>query len=110
MAIPTFVTGDDIVVPVTLKKNGVVFTINPTATVKAALVGTNHENRLCDDVMQSSAAAGANWAASLVVVSLPSSSTSGITHQGDALLEIQVDDGGKRTWFVPITIVTGLVT
>lgn len=109
MVTPTFVTGDDIVVPVTLKKDGVVFAINTSAVVKAALVRTSHENKLCNEVTQSNATVGANWATSLVVISIPSANTINLDFQGAALLEIQVDDSGKLTWFVPVNIVKGVI-
>ncbi len=109
MSTPILVTGDDIVVPVTLKKNGATFVIGNGAVIKARLVRTEHEVSLCEEVIQSNAAPGTNLALSLVMVTLPSASTAGISYQGSAILEIQVDDSGKTTWFVPVSIVRGLI-
>ena len=107
MSIPILVTGDDVTLPVTLKKNGAVFAINVAAVVKARLVTLDHATSLCDEVVQSHSATGANWAASLVVVALPGAITGAVSGYGNALLEIQVDYSGKATWFIPVTIVQG---
>ena len=109
MTTPIFITGDDISVPITLTKNGVTFTISNSAIVKTRLVTTNHGSALSEDVTQSHLTAGANWAASLLVVVLGSAATVKIAQQGLATLEIQVDDGGKTTWFVDVQIVRGQI-
>lgn len=107
------VTGDDIAIPVTLKVNGATFTIPGTATVKARLVRTDHSEPIPGslEAVQSDAAPGADWANSLVVVEFAGSDTSGIVaaDQGKALIEIQVDDNGKRTWFVSVKLVLGQI-
>jgi len=107
MSQPKLVTGDDLAIPVTLKKDGVVFAIADTATVKARLVSVDHDAVYCDEIGQSKDTTGADWSNSLVVVVVASTDTVDMTHQGLALLEIQVDDDGKRTWFVIVNIVTG---
>lgn len=109
MTAPIFITGDDISVPITLTKNGVPFTISNSATVKTRLVTTSRAASLSEDVVQSHLTAGANWGASLVVVVLGSAATAQIAQQGLANLEIQVDDSGKTTWFVPVTLVKGSI-
>lgn len=103
------VTGDDIAIPVTLKVNGATFNIPGTATVKARLVSTDHSAVITGglEAVQSDASPGADWANSLVVVEFAGADTSAITYQGKALIEIQVDDNGKRTWFVTVKVVTG---
>lgn len=107
MSIPTLVTGDDVTLPVTLKKNGATFVISTTAVVKARLVSMDHARALSDEVSQSHAVAGADWANSLVIVALPGDITGAISGHGNALLEIQVDYSGKTTWFIPVSIVQG---
>lgn len=109
MSNPIIVVGDDINIPVTLKKNGVVFAINGSAVVKARFISTDHLLALCADTTQSNATSGANWSASLVVIVFPAATTATIEYQGEAVLEIQVDDSGKTTWFTPVTITRGLV-
>lgn len=107
MSTPVLVTGDDISLSVTLKKNGVPFTINPSATVTGMLVSQSRVEALTEAIAQSDTTTGADWANSLVVVKFASADTAAITTQGAAILEIQVDDGGKRTWFVLVTIARG---
>ncbi len=104
--IPVLVTGDDITLPVTLKKNGATFTIASGATVVGQLVSRDRKETYTVEVSQSNAAP-ADWDNSLVEVTFLSAHTADITEQGAALLEIQVDDGGKRTWFVAVTIARG---
>jgi len=103
------VTGDDVALPVTLKKDGAAFVIDPGAVVKAALVDTDRQTILAGPVTCANNAVGANWAQSLVVVAMSSAVTGAITAYDSALLEIQVDDGGKLTWFVSVSIVKGSI-
>lgn len=107
--VPEIVTGDDLVLPVTLKKDGVTFNIDGAAEVIARLVSTDHNSVYTDEVAQSSAASGADWPNSLVVVEMASSETASVTYQGNALLEIQAPAPGKRTWFVPVKIIKGQI-
>jgi len=100
------VTGDNVVVPVTLKKNGVVFDMSG-ATVKVRLISTDHESVYTGEITQNEAATGADWANSLVILELAPADTSGISFQGNALIEIQVDQNGKTTWFVSALITKG---
>lgn len=109
MTIPVLTTGDDFTLPLILKKNALAFAISGGAVVKARLVSVDRLTLLCDPVTQASSTPGADWANSLVVVSLPASATASMQHQGLALLEIQVDDGGKITWFVTVKIVRGSI-
>lgn len=104
--IPVLVTGDDISLPVTLKKNGATFAIDSGATVVGQLVSRDRKKTYTEEVSQSNAAP-ADWTNSLVDITFLSVHTADITEQGPALLEIQVDDGGKRTWFVAVNIVRG---
>lgn len=108
MTTPLLTTGDDFTLPLILKKNALAFAINPAADVKARIVSADRTQLFCDPVAQVSTVPGADWANSLVVVSLPAAAAS-LQFQGIALLEIQVNDGTKITWFVPIKIVRGSI-
>ena len=103
------VTGDDVALPVTLKKDNATFTIAPGATVKASIVSLDRAAILIAAVTVSNAAPGADWANSLVVVEFTSIETLGVIVYDPALLEIQVDDGGKLTWFVNLDITKGTI-
>ena len=105
------VTGDDVDIPVTLTKGSAktTFTINPVAAVKAAIVSLNRATKIIDTVTCLEAATGADWANSLVIVSFTSTETAAATAIGEAYLEIQVEDGGKLTWFGKVDIIKGSV-
>jgi ABC-type iron transport system FetAB permease component len=103
------VTGDDVALPVTLKKDGVTFAIASGANIQAALVSQDRSALLAGPVTCLNSAPGANWAQSLVVVQIPSAATGAVLAYGPALLEIQVNDGGKLTWFVSVEIVKGTI-
>ena len=102
-------TGDDESFLVTLKRNGSTFTIDPGATVRAALVHKKYKS--CSSAVAcSSGATGADWANSLVAVEFASSVTANCP-PGDSELELEVDDGGKSTYFHwPVTVKKGLIT
>jgi hypothetical protein len=101
------VTGDDVSMLVSLKKDGSNFVIAPSATVQAAIVSQDRSALLAGPVTCNNSAPGANWSLSQVVIQIPSASTGAIAAYAPALVEIQVDDGGKLTWFVGIEIVKG---
>ena len=103
------VTGDDVALPVTLKKDGAVFAIDAGATVQAALVSLDRSTVLAGPVTCSNVATGADWANSLVMVEFNSATSGAITAYGKALLEIQVNDSGKLTWFVTVDIEKGTI-
>lgn len=107
MTVPTIVTGDDMYIPVTLKKNGATFAISQTGTVKARVVTTDHFKTLTVSIDQQRSMAGADWANSLVVVNIPSAQSATITQYGQAVLEIQVTDPGKTTWFANVNVIKG---
>ncbi len=92
-------SGDDSSLPVTLKKDGATFTIDPSATVRAALIDPDYSERLTEVVVVDNAASGADWENSLLIVLFASDDTEDV-RPGDVLLEIEVDDGGKLTWQV----------
>jgi len=104
------VTGDDVTLPVSLKKDNTAFSINTAAVVKAALISEDRARTLINPVVCASTTVGADWANSLVVVVFSSADTALITEYGSALLEIQVNDNGKTTWFVTLSIEKGTIS
>jgi hypothetical protein len=108
---PDIVTGDNVALAVTLKRDGAVFAIDALDTVQAALVSTDHKTAYtAEPISQSDAAPGADWDESLVIVEIPGTATEAITYQGLALLEIQITAGGvNTTFFVPVKIIKGLI-
>lgn len=115
MATPIIVTGDDILFPVVLRKKVsgasvyTTFVIDAGATIIARLVSTDRESTYTPEIAQVTVQAGVDLANSLIIIIFTSAETIGVTYQGSALLEIQVDDGGKLTWFAPIKIDQGQI-
>ena len=94
-----FFTGDDWDISVTLKTDGSATDVSGATAIKAALVSDNSNSptTLISAVTLDSGATGASWATGVVVVEFPAASTDITT--GDHLLEIQVEEGGKKkTW------------
>lgn len=103
------ITGDDEVIPVTLKKNGATFAISGTAQIKAAIIDQSHTRVLAGPVTVSPTTPGSNWASSLLIVEIPGTQTEKLKAQ-QAKLEIQVlDDGRKKTWHVPANLKKGVI-
>lgn len=115
MTIPTLVTGDDIIFPTVLRKKEsgasvyTTFAIDTGAIITARLVSTDRESVYTAEIAQVTAHADADLPNSLIIIVFAEADTIGITYQGSALLEIQVDDSGKRTWFTPIRIKRGQI-
>lgn len=109
--IPNLTTGDDIILPVQLYKSAVNFVINGTATVKASIVSKDRKKILVAPVTLSKDTTGADWFNSLLIVEFAAADTTSITSNqlGSVLLEIQVDDGGKLTWFAKVKLVQGTI-
>ncbi len=104
-----FTTGDDVVQPISLKKNGAAFQISNAATVKAAIIDKARNALLTRPVIVSPTEPGSNWSESLIVVKIPSAATEGVRPQM-VELEIEVNDGGKTTWRITDVILTkGLI-
>lgn len=98
----TLIGGDDIALSVQLKKDGAVFNIPNTATVKAMLHDDSPANlgAISSAVTCIEGAPGADWAQSLVVVEFTSAESTTWKETYRATLEIEVDDNGKTTWRV----------
>ncbi len=115
MTTPTLVTGDDIVLPTVLRKKAseateyTTFVIAPGAIITARLVSTDRESVYTPEIAQITVQTGVDLANSLIIIIFASADTIGITHQGGALLEIQVDDSGKTTWFAPVRLNRGQI-
>ncbi len=115
MTTPIIVTGDDITFPTILRKKVsgaavyTTFVIDPGATIVARLVATEKESVYTPEIAQVTVQAGVDLANSLIIIIFTSAQTIDITFQGSALLEIQVDDGGKLTWFTPVKINRGQI-
>jgi hypothetical protein len=104
---PIITTGDDIAIQATLTKDGAAFVIGAGDSVKARLTSINRDVAYTADVVQSSVTPGADWATANVIVKFAPADTSAITFQGRAWLELQVDDGTRNTWWIPVEIRRG---
>ena len=105
----TIVTGDDVSLPTTLKKDNATFLINPGATIQASIITPDRVTTLIPATSVPEANPGSDWANSLIVIQFSSALTGAITDYGKAILEIQVDDNGKLTWFATVNIVQGTI-
>ena len=104
------VTGDDENILIQLYRDSATFTIDPTATVKAAVVNAGRSAIMAGPVTCLSDATGADWTTALVAVNLTSAQTAAITRYGSAILEVEVEDSaGKQTYSDSVTIVRGLI-
>ena len=103
------VTGDDVSLPTTLKKDNATFTIAPSATVKASIVSKDRSTILIPAATVLEATTGSDWANSLIIVQFTSAETNAVTDYTIADLEIQVDDSGKLTWFTSVEIQRGTI-
>jgi len=112
-----FITGDSRPYVVNLKINDVNFEIPiATSSIKCAIVSVDKKTIYSSaPLIVQSNIIGSDWSESTIVVKFQKKSTSDITYQGNALLEIQVtfnvnlDDEYDLTWFVPISLVKGNV-
>jgi hypothetical protein len=110
-SIAEIVTGDATSLAVTLMKNSATFVIGGAAVIKAAIVSTDHTTVYLAAVTQSNVSPGTDLAHSLVIIKFTGLSTVGITYQGLAIIEIQVEEGGDaKTWFLPVRIIKGNIS
>ena len=115
MTTPILVTGDDISFPVILRKKVsgateyTTFVIQTNADIIARLVSSDRESVYTPEIPQITVQTGADLSNSTIIINFTSAETIGITFQGGALLEIQLDDSGKLTWFTPIKIERGQI-
>lgn len=103
------VIGDDASIGVVLKRNKATFPIDAGATVKGQITSMDHKYTYTTELTALSTDTGADWPNSLVVFPIASAVTSLITYTGMALVEIQVDDNGKSTFFADIEIIRGII-
>jgi hypothetical protein len=106
----TLVTGDDVTLLQTLKKDAATFDMSAATDVKSVLLAASTREPLFDPVAQIEAG-GADWSASLVEHVFPAATTALITYTGPAILETQVTLSGKKsTWFsTNLVIVAGTI-
>jgi len=102
-------TGDDITFPVQLTKDTTSFTISNLAIVRASIISKDKRLILIPPIPVLETNIGSNWASSLIMVSFTSAQTILIKNYGSNLLEIQVNDNGKHTWFTNINILQGTI-
>lgn len=103
------VIGDDASIGIILKRNKATFNIDSGATVKGQVTSMDHKYVYTSELTALSTDTGADWPNSLVVFPISSTVTSLITYTGMALVEIQVDDGGKTTFFAELEIIKGAI-
>jgi hypothetical protein len=111
MSIGILTTGDDTKLPVELFKGGVPFEIASSAIIKASVVTKDRSTIILAPVSVLEATEGSDWFNSVVVVAFTSVNTGAIldSQLGTNELEIQIDDGGKLTWFTKIKIRKGTI-
>lgn len=109
----TLVTGDPFIKTINLLKcndNGEFsFNIPTNVDVTVAVITADHTRLLTSAVAVSSSEPGSNWSTSIIVVNIPKTETQAIDELGIAMLEIQVNDGGEKTFFAAINIINGLI-
>jgi len=110
----TIITGDDSSLIVELKKKvdniNQKFVINPDAIIKAVIINIDKSGLLTDVITIDKTMPGTDLNNSTIVIQFTEQQTGQITITGKAFLEIQVNDSGKLTWFVPITIGKGNIS
>ena len=108
MAVPIVVIGDDVSLFLTLKKDDATFAVAAGDTVEAALVSVDHQTLVMAAVVQSDLTTGADWANSLIAIEFTEAQTMAITKEGNALVAVQVTQGGKKqTWYSLCLVVKG---
>lgn len=105
----TLVTGDEGLTKIQLTKDGSPFSINTSATVKVGIVTADHKELLSSVVTCLHTSPGCDWSTSLVSFSFPNAATQDIVITKPVMLELEVDDGGKLTWFIPIKLLKGQI-
>lgn len=108
---PDFIIGDSRPYEVVLLINEETFPIDPSCTVKAAIVSFDKKTALTSDpITLSSTTPGSDWTDSKVVVKFPRESTKSIIVVGKAYIEVQVTiDTDDWTWHIPITLIPGTI-
>lgn len=92
--------GDDEAIGLTCKRDGATFTINPAATVEAAIVNLS-TGVVAGPVVCTSLDAGkgmaADWPNSFVVANFPAATTE-LCDLGPSIIEVQINDGAVETF------------
>ena len=103
-------TGDDSLLQVTLLKDNAKFLLNDGAIIRAAVISSDKSTVLIAPIPVLDSEVGSDWANSTVVIKFSSAATELITDYGNAIVEIEVADNGKLTWFFDIKIFKGSIT
>jgi hypothetical protein len=117
MAIPNIVTGDDFTFPTVLRKQTpdqtelMTFIIPADAIVTARLISADRQISYSVEVVQDTTRAGTDLNNSKVIIVFTGVETGFAAPfpSPNALLEIQVDDGEKQTWFGWVRIYQGRI-
>lgn len=104
------VLGDDSGLNLTLKKNKKTFAISADAVINASIVNVDHSEVLAGPITIDKSVPGTNLDQSLIVVEFTGAETESILAEGDALIEVQVDDVKKKTWFVEAYLIKGTIS
>lgn len=98
----TIVTGDDFGTTINLYRDDLPFVIDSSATITVGVVTIDHKIAVIAG-QPSVESSQSNWATSKIVVAFPAAVTAAAKpHFNKPLLfEIEVNDGGRDTFFVP---------
>lgn len=105
---PIVVTGDDVSFSATLTKGDITFNIPSGTPIKAALITEDHKTQLIADTVVTEVS-GSDWPNSKIMIKFTKEQTALILAAQNAKLEVEVDDGGRVTWFKPINVLLGTV-
>ena len=109
MATPTIVIGDGWSQLVTLKAGTAAYSIDSGATVKAAIIATDHSALESTVVTITEADPGNDWTNGVVMLEFDTTSLAGLS-AGLSKIEIEVTESGdKNTWFGVVKVVNGLI-
>ena len=90
-------TGYDVEIPCELKKKGLTFAISGAGTAKAVITKADRDTPISEVVDVDMSVVGTDLANSLIIPKFTAAQTELMRDNiGDAILEIQLDDGGKK--------------
>jgi len=112
------ITGDDVIIPNTIIKDGSALSIPPSAVVTCRLVSLDQSKSYCAPVIQVSTESEADWSNGLVAVRFPSATTLEILDDKTinwkkgtvfAKLETKIENNGRQTWYETLGISRGSI-
>jgi len=108
MKTPKIITGTDRQLTATWTVNGSVTPISPAAIVRFIMVSKDKETTYTNILTADRNHPSADWPHGLIALVFPSTETSAINARGLAMVELQVEDAGKKLGtFFPVNIVKG---